>query len=383
MARLCTQVGSIFMMWGVWSSEKGRIARSAASSGRVFFFRRYWFELRAPDLPGKPFRLVYYNNEDPGPAVEPVGTILLEPQNFTVRDTRQPRPTRPHCCRIDGRVYGKHFKYVVSCADVAEDARWRRALQTLHGASADTSAVEWATGWMELEATAGAKVKGLGSAVKAEAEVQMMSQAAKIGAAEDESSTLWVGSIPDSHVSEGFLHSVLAAHGTIVKITLRSKVAGMGGDFDEAAAALPNRSWAFVTFSEARAVDSAIATGAKVVGRSSMSHRAAAAAAGAAGEGEGEGERGLDSSKVRLQELKGGQGGRTVDKELHEHGLRLRRANVEEQLRLKQGTGAEGALESKVRACSLAVAPGNSMWGMGWGGGRESRQAGRRVGELS
>ena len=286
---------------------------STLQSGRIFFFRRYWFKLQPPELEGKSFQLQYFLTQF---ADEYTERIFLMPQKFQVRAVKQPRPGRPHAFRLDGTDAdtGKEFKYVFACRTKTELQAWRGALQALSKADPtklstkgfakvdlEKGGVKHALshdGWMELEATASQKANAKVDVVKERSDKAIAQQAVTVGALEDENCTLWVGSIPESHVTEDCMYDLLGKFGDIVSVTLRVKPAS---EYDGDA----KRSWAFVTYAEPSAVSDAIAAGAHVFGRSSMT-----ASAGAKG-----------------------------------HPLRLRRANVSSELKKKSGSEAEGALQ--------------------------------------
>ena len=140
------------------------------------------------------------------------GMISLMPRKFQVDDVKQPRPGRPYTFRLDGEDVdsGKAFKYVFACRTREEHGSWCKALRAL--SKADPAELEAGgvaqvildglehDGWMELEATASQKAKNKVEQAKDRSGRALAQQAATIGALEDEASTLWVGSIPESHV---------------------------------------------------------------------------------------------------------------------------------------------------------------------------------------
>ena len=279
-------------------------------SGRIFFFRRYWFKLQPPELAGKGFQLQYFLTQFADAYTD---RILLMPQQFEVRDVKQPRPGRPFTFRLDGTdsSTGKEFKYVFACRTKQELQAWRKALSDLSNADPTTlkklsasvdlangeRGVVYHDGWMELESTASQRANTKVEGVKDRSDKAIAQQAVTVGALEDEDCTLWVGSIPDSHVTEDCLYDLLGKFGEIVSVTLRVKPAEeYDGD--------NMRSWAFVTFADASAVQKAVATGCRVFGKSSM----------------------LTSSSASG------------------HPLRLKPANVSAELRKKAG-GQSGALQ--------------------------------------
>ena len=280
---------------------------SALASGRIFFFRRLFFKLRPPELDGKPYRLEYFASQF---AEQAAGMISLMPRKFQVDDVKQPRPGRPYTFRLDGEDVdsGKAFKYVFACRTREEHGSWCKALRAL--SKADPAELEAGgvaqvildglehDGWMELEATASQKAKNKVEQAKDRSGRALAQQAATIGALEDEASTLWVGSIPESHVSEDAIGDMLSQFGDILSITLRVKPA-------EECAGDAKRSWAFVTFADPESVTNAVFSGATVFGRSSLSESSAS----------------------------------------NGHPLRLRRANVAVELKKKRpGSPQHGAL---------------------------------------
>lgn len=285
---------------------------STLQSGRMFFFSRYWFKLQPPELTDKGFQLQYFLTQF---ADSYADKISIRPQQFQVRDVKQPRPGRPFTFRIDGKdsATGKDFKYVFACRTKKELDIWRKSLSDLskadpttlkkRSANVDLENGEQATlyhdGWMELESTASQRANNKVDGVKNKGDKAIAQQAVTVGALEDEDCTLWVGSLPESHVTEECLHELLGKFGEILSVTLRVKPADeCGGD--------RTRSWAFVTFANAAAVKDAVATGVYIFGRSSM----------------------LTSS--------GASG----------HPLRLKAANVSSELRKRKGGQSEGALQS-------------------------------------
>ena len=284
---------------------------STLQSGRMFFFRRYWFKLQPPELAGKGFQLQYFLTQFADAYTD---RILLMPRQFEVRDVKQPRPGRPFTFRLDGTDSntGKEFKYVFACRTKQELQSWRKALTDLSNADPTTlkkppAGVNLANGkrgaiyqdgWLELESTASQRANTKVEGVKDRSDKAIAQQAVTVGALEDEDCTLWVGSIPESHVTEDCLYDLLGKFGEIVSVTLRVKPAEeYDGD--------NTRSWAFVTFADASAVQKAVATGVRVFGKSSM----------------------LTSSSASG------------------HPLRLKPANVSVELRKKAGGQSEGALQ--------------------------------------
>ena len=104
--------------WHVVTSDAVQLGastiKSAAMTGRLFFFTSYWFKLEAPESKGKPFRLSYSISDATGE--KPLDIILLEPGTFTVNDIKHERPTHPkhRCFRIDGAHV--HTGQVFKCA---------------------------------------------------------------------------------------------------------------------------------------------------------------------------------------------------------------------------------------------------------------------------
>lgn len=283
---------------------------STLQSGRIFFFRRYWFKLEPPELKGKGFQLQYFLTQFADTYTD---KILLTPQRFEVRNVKQPRPGRPFAFRVDGDDdgTGKAFKYVFACRTEKELAVWRKVLTDLSKADQgwlreqssqddleNGQGALYHDGWMELESTASQKANTKVEDVKDMGDRAIAQQAVTVGALEDEACTLWVGSIPESHVTEDCMYDLLGKFGDIVSVTLRVKPSEeYDGD--------RNRSWAFVTFADPAAVTQAVSTGVHIFGRSSM----------------------LQSS--------GAEG----------HPLRLKAANVSSELRKKAGGQSQGALQ--------------------------------------
>lgn len=283
---------------------------SSLQSGRIFFFRRYWFKLQPPELAGKGFQLQYFLTQF---ADDYTDRVVLMPRQFKVSPVKQPRPGRPFTFRLDGKDdgTGKEFKLVFACRTQQEHRTWHKLLTDL--SKADPASIQKLSasvvlenrqqanlhhdGWMELESTASQSANTKVEGVKDKGDRVIARQAVTVGALEDEDCTLWVGSIPESHATEDCLYELLDKFGEIVSVTLRVKPAEeYDGD--------TSRSWAFVTFTDASAVREAIATGVRVFGRSSM----------------------LQSSSASG------------------HPLRLKSANVAQELRKKAG-GESGALQ--------------------------------------
>ncbi len=284
---------------------------SSLQSGRIFFFRRYWFKLQPPELAGKGFQLQHFLTQFADACTD---RVVLMPQQFEVRPVKQPRPGRPFTFRLDGKDdgTGKEFKLVLACRTKQEHQTWHKLLTDLSKADPATikklsASVDlengkrtslYHDGWMELESTASQSANTKVEGVKDMGDKAIARQAVTVGALEDEDCTLWVGSIPESHATEDCLYDLLGKFGDIVSVTLRAKPAeDYGGD--------NSRSWAFVTFMEASAVKEAIATGVRVFGRSSM----------------------LQSSSASG------------------HPLRLKAANVSGELKRKAGGQSGGALQ--------------------------------------
>jgi hypothetical protein len=131
--------------WHLATSDVAQLGvdtvKSAAVSGRLFFFTSYWFTLKAPEVAGKPFLLSYSASSATGE--KPLGTILLQPGAFTIGDIKQQRPTHPkhRCFRLGGdHVHtGAAFKYVMACSTDADTLRWRIALEGLAASSFSTA----------------------------------------------------------------------------------------------------------------------------------------------------------------------------------------------------------------------------------------------------
>ena len=284
---------------------------SSLQSGRIFFFRRYWFKLQPPELAGKGFQLQYFLTQFADAYTD---RVVLMPQQFEVRPVKQPRPGRPFTFRLDGTDdgTGMDFKLVLACRTKQEHQTWHKLLTDLSMADPATikklsASVDlengkrsslYHDGWMELESTASQSATTKVEGVKDKGDKAIARQAVTVGALEDEDCTLWVGSIPESHATEDCLYDLLGKFGDIVSVTLRVKPAEeYDGD--------NSRSWAFVTFTDASAVTTAISKGVRVFGRSSM----------------------LQSSS---------ESG---------HPLRLKAANVSGELKRKAGGQSSGALQ--------------------------------------
>lgn len=241
---------------------------STLQSGRIFFFRRYWFKLQAPEVKGKSFRLDFHLTQF---AEECTEVIYLTPGRFKCKDAKQARPGRPHTFRLDGEDSdtGREFKYVFATRTAKELRAWQKVLTDL--SKADPATVKstqnvkiesengvtdpfFFDGWMELEATA---KKAAGDGVerfRVGVNAKVADTQATVGAVEDESCTLWVGSIPESHVAEDCIYDLLSEFGDILSVTLRVKPSDeYEGD--------AKRSWAFVTFDDTESVTKAISTG--------------------------------------------------------------------------------------------------------------------------